>query len=99
MIIKNIENNLLKLCLIIIILIIYNFTNIYYYYKYHEKTNNKIAKPIEDYLKIFIMAHKDFNNTRYNHIYNIVVDDKTSLKNRYNLNIIYANEGKLHNMN
>ena len=43
------------------------------------------------------MAHKDFENLRYNPIYNIVVDDKTQLKKNYNLNIIYANEGKLYN--
>jgi len=44
------------------------------------------------------MAHKDFDNIRYNKVYTIVVDDKTQLKNKYDLNIIYANEGKLYRM-
>ena len=46
--------------------------------------------------KIFIMAHKDFENFRYNPVYSIVVDDKTFLKNKYNLKIIYADKGKLY---
>ena len=44
------------------------------------------------------MTHKDFINYRYNSVYNIVVDDKSKLKNIYNINVIYANEGKLYNM-
>ena len=42
------------------------------------------------------MAHKDFENFRYNPVYSIVVDDKTFLKNKYNLKIIYADKGKLY---
>ena len=49
-------------------------------------------------LKIFIMAHKDFESFRYNPVYSIVVDDKTFLKNKYNLNIIYADKGKLYKL-
>jgi hypothetical protein len=42
------------------------------------------------------MAHKDFYNTRNNQIYKIVVDDETQLKNKYNLQVIYADKGKLY---
>ena len=44
------------------------------------------------------MAHKDFDNSRHNPVYYIVVDDKTQLKNKYYLNVIYANKGGLYNM-
>ena len=47
-------------------------------------------------INIFIMAHKDFYNTWNNKIYKIVVDDETQLKNKYNLQVIYANKGKLY---
>ena len=42
------------------------------------------------------MAHKDFYNTRNSQVYKIVVDDETQLKNKYNLQVIYANKGKLY---
>ena len=42
-------------------------------------------------LKIFIMAHKDFESFRYNPVYSIVVDDKTFLKNKYNINKYHNN--------
>ena len=45
------------------------------------------------------MTHKDFMNKRYNHIYHIVADDIKKLKNKYNLNIINAKNGKLYKMN
>jgi len=69
--------------------------------------DNFIYKQVNEYqkiktnystLKIFIMTHKDFDNIRFDPVYNIVVNDKTELKNNYSLNIIYANEGKLYNM-
>ena len=47
-------------------------------------------------INIFIMAHKDFYNIRKNQIYKIVVDDETQLKNKYNLQVIYANKGLLY---
>lgn len=47
-------------------------------------------------INIFIMTHKDFYNTRNNQIYKIVVDDETQLKNKYNLQVIYADKGKLY---
>lgn len=47
-------------------------------------------------INIFIMAHKDFYNTRNNQIYKIVADDKAQLKNKYNLQVIYADKGKLY---
>lgn len=49
-------------------------------------------------INIFIMTHKDFYNTRNNQIYKIVVDDETQLKNKYNLQVIYADKGKLYPM-
>ena len=42
------------------------------------------------------MTHKDFNNTLNNQIYKIVADDETQLKNKYNIQVIYANRGKLY---
>ena len=65
-------------------------------YLNYKKTIDSINQTI---LKIYIMAHKDFINYRYNKVYSIVIDDKSQLKNKYNLNVIYANEGKLYQMN
>ena len=45
------------------------------------------------------MTHKDFKNFRFNPVYYIVADDKLQLKEKYRLNIIYANDGKLYKMN
>ena len=92
--IKN-DRKLLK-TLLIISLIANNIDYIYFIYK--KKHNFIKSKHEEDYLKIFIMAHKDFINYRYNSVYTIVVDNKTELRKKYNLNIIYAKEGKLYNM-
>ena len=47
-------------------------------------------------INIFIMTHKDFYNERNNQIYKIVADDKTQLKNKYNLQVIYADKGYLY---
>ena len=47
---------------------------------------------------IFIVAHKDFNNSLTNQIYKIVVDEPTQLKNNYNLQVLYANKGRLFKM-
>jgi len=92
---KKNTNKLLKL-LLIISLIIDNIDN---NYVLHYRDKNFIKhKTKESYLKIFVMTHKDFVNYRYNSVYNIVVDNKSLLKNKYNLNVIYANEGKLYNM-
>ena len=44
------------------------------------------------------MTHRDFKNYRYNPVYSIVADDKSQLKKKYNLQIIYANKGRLYNM-
>ena len=44
------------------------------------------------------MAYKDFTNYRYNPVYTIVGDDKSHFHEKYNLSILYANEGKLFNM-
>ena len=49
----------------------------------------------ENIIKIFIAAHKDFKNYRFNPVYNIIADEKSQLKDNYNLNVLYANEGKL----
>ena len=44
------------------------------------------------------MTHKDFVNRRNNSIYNIVADNQSILKNKYNLKIIYSNSSKLQNL-
>ena len=95
MINQNQENKLFKF-LLIIAFVTNNKENNYL----HNKRIYNLQIPVinSSTLKIFIMAHKDFYNIRYNPIYNIVVDDKSQLKNKYNLNIIYANDGKLYNM-
>ena len=64
------------------------------YFKYVKINNLKN----DSSLKIFVMTHKDFRNFRYNQVYNIVVDEKSQLKNTYNLKTFYANQGKLYNM-
>lgn len=56
---------------------------------------NRIKEP---FLKIYIITHKDFHNFRYNPVYTIVADDKLQLKNKYGLNVIYSNDGKLYKM-
>ncbi len=43
------------------------------------------------------MTHKDFSNYRYNPSYVIVADDKSELKNKYDLDIIYADKGIFYN--
>ena len=68
------------------------------YIIYEKKKNQNNIKTNSSSLKIFIMAHKDFENHRYNPIYSIVADSKQQLKKKYNLNIFYATEGKLYNM-
>ena len=44
------------------------------------------------------MTHKDFKNRRYNNAYVIVGDDKSKIKNKYNLTVLFAERGKLYNM-
>ena len=67
--------------------------NLLFNFKYDIKSNVKN----NSFLKIFIMTHKDFKNFRYNPVYNIVADDESQLKNRYNLTVIFAKNGKLYN--
>jgi len=50
----------------------------------------------DNLINIFIMTHRDFYNERNNQIYKIVADDKTQLKNKYNLQVIYADKGYLY---
>ena len=93
--IKKNEKRIFKI-LLILSLITNNIEKDYFINKRINKFQN--MKTNTSFLKIFIMAHKDFNNCRYNPVYHIVVDDKSQLKKKYNLNIIYTNEGKLLNM-
>ncbi len=65
--------------------------------EYYSKMIYLQKKAIKQ-LKIFIMTHKDFNNLRKNKIYNIVADDNSQLKNKYNINVIYADKGELYNL-
>ena len=90
---NKINKNLLKKQLLIIFLL---FCIYYVYYDYIIYTRNNYLK--EPFLKIYIMTHKDFINYRYNKVYSIVADDKSQLKNKYNLDVIFANEGKLYRM-
>ena len=53
---------------------------------------------LEPLINIFIMTHKDYNNKRYNQVYTIVADDKSKVRNKYNLKVIFADKGKLYNM-
>ena len=64
-----------------------------YYIVYIRRNNLK-----EPFLKIYIIAHKDFINYRYNKVYSIVTNDKSQLKNKYNLSVNFANNGKLYKM-
>ena len=41
------------------------------------------------------MTHKDFYNILTNQIYKIVADEQIQIKNKYSLQVIYANKGKL----
>ena len=66
----------------------------YNYAKYNLKNHFK-----NESLKIFIMTHKDFINYRKNPVYTIVADDKSQLKKKYNLSVIYADKGKLYKLN
>ena len=45
-------------------------------------------KLINNYLNIYIVAHKDFKNELYNPYYKIICDNKTSFKNKYKIKII-----------
>lgn len=83
----------------IILLLVLVTNDIEKKYLYSSNKNDISKLNINSSLvKIFISTHKDFANNRYNPIYNIVVDDRNVLKNKYNLNIIYANESKLYNL-
>ena len=85
------RNKLLKLLLVLSLQT--NILEFDDYFNYKRKTyfiNDSL-------LKIFIMTHKDFRNYRFNPVYRIVADDKSQLKNKYNLTIIFANKGELYN--
>ena len=84
------KRNILKYILILSLILNYIEDYLFNNIKYFQ--TNKSS------LKIFIMAHKDFENFRYNPVYSIVVDDKSFLKNKYNLDIIYADQGKLYKL-
>jgi len=64
----------------------------------YNKYNVQNESPNNSNLKIFIMTHKDFNLKRRNSVYTIVADDKSQLKKKYNLSIIYAENGKLYKL-
>ena len=92
---KKKQSKIIKI--ILILLLISNNFELDYFIK-KIKIYKKYKKDHEPILKIFIMAHQDFINYRYNPAYTIVADDESQLKNKYKLNIIYANKGKLYNM-
>lgn len=84
----------MKINLFKVLLFIFLIANDLEYYAKMKYLENKSVNQ----LKIFIMAHKDFKNLRNNKVYNIVFDDKSQSKKKYNLNVIYANNGKLYNL-
>jgi hypothetical protein len=49
-------------------------------------------KSLIDYLNIYLVAHKDFNNILINQYYKIICDNKTQLQNSYQLEIIETNK-------
>ena len=55
-------------------------------------TKKEVKAKKEDLVNIFIAAHKDFNNSRYNPAYKIVVDSPLTFHSKYNLDIIYCDE-------
>lgn len=81
--------------LIFITLLIISFG----YYKYYNDGKIHFLNPNmnENIIKIFISVHKDFKNYKNNPVYKIIADEKSELKDKYNLNILYANERKLNN--
>ena len=92
---KKSQKKLFEKIFFIIILII----SIGYYYYIYNKGKILFLNPKmnENVVKIFITAHKDFKNYRFNPVYNIIVDEKSQLKDNYNLNVLHAEEGKLFN--
>ena len=46
----------------------------------------------DNYLNIFIVAHKDFDNHRYNPVYKIIANDPSKLKNKYELEVLYCDK-------
>ena len=84
----------MKLLYLIIIetIIIYSKTN-------EEISNNiSLRNLIQDTTNtnIFIMTHKDFNNILTKKIYKIVADEPKQLSMKYDLEVLYANNGKLY---
>jgi hypothetical protein len=62
---------------------------------YLRNLNQEKSINYTNIINIFIMTHKDFYNILSNQVYKIVADDQKQLKNKYNLQVIYANKGKL----
>ena len=87
----------MKLLFIILTIIIYSQTkkeivnNISFRNLKSNKSNNNYFSNVN----IFIMTHKDFYNILTNQIYKIVADAPSQLNYKYDLQVIYANKGKL----
>ena len=62
---------------------------------YLRKLNQEKSINNTNNINIFIMTHKDFYNIITNQIYKIIADDQIQIKNKYSLQVIYANKGKL----
>jgi hypothetical protein len=60
-----------------------------------RKLNQEKSINYTNNINIFIMTHKDFYNIITNQIYKIIADDQIQIKNKYSLQVIYANKGKL----
>ena len=84
------QSALLKIVFILSLLI-----NNYEYYYYNKIGINLTKEPI---IRIFIVAHKNFKNYRYNPAYSIVFNGKSKFNNNYNLDVIFANNTRLNKM-
>lgn len=90
-------NEIKLLKYVIIMCLVLNISDKFYLEYFYKKIllSKRIKKlPL---IKIFIMTHKDFKNRRYNNAYVIVGDDKSKIKNRYNLTVLFAERGYLYN--
>ena len=66
-----------------------------------KKTNCNLFKNIlnlfkgkeeDNFLNIFIVTHKDFQNYRYNPVYKIIATDPSQLINKYDLEVMYVDQ-------
>jgi hypothetical protein len=76
-----IKNNKKIICLYFMIINIFSYL--------------KKNKQISTLLNIYIVTHKDFTNILYSPVYKILCDEKSKLKQEYNLSIIETNKDNI----